>query len=135
MYIVNKILFQKDLKQKQKEISLNLPWIETLDNINKVAPLAPELAVRMQEHEQKRENQLKNNKKLSQFAPSEDPVLNDFKRETMFYRQAQATVLELLPKLKSMGIPTIRYNKYIYCVTTVSYFIILQTRRFFCRNG
>lgn len=66
----------------------------------------------MQEQEEKRENQLKNNKKLPQFSPSEDPVLNDFKRETMFYRLAQATVLEALPKLKEMGIPTIRWDVY-----------------------
>lgn len=96
------------MKQKQKEISLNLPWLETLENINKVAPLAPELAFRVQTEEQKRQNQLKNNKKLPQFSPSEDPVLNDFKRETLFYRQAQASVLEGLPKLKCLNIPTIR---------------------------
>lgn len=63
----------------------------------------------MLEQEQKRENQLKNNKKLPQIAASEDPVLNDFKREMLFYRQAQASVLDAIPKLKSMGIPTKRF--------------------------
>lgn len=57
----------------------------------------------------KRENQLKNNKKLPQFSPTEDPVLNDFKRETMFYRQAQAAVIEAIPKLQAMGISIKRY--------------------------
>ncbi|KAI4460819.1 rrna processing protein ebna1-binding protein-related [Holotrichia oblita] len=102
----------KGLRQKQKEMKLNLPWIETLDCINKVAPLAPELASKMQEQEDRRENQLKNNKKLPQFTPNEDPVLNDFKRETMFYRLAQATVLEAIPKLKQMNIPTQRPDDY-----------------------
>lgn len=59
--------------------------------------------------EHKRENQLKNNKKLPQFKPADDPVLNDFKRETLFYRQAQGAVIEVIPKLKAMGIPTKRY--------------------------
>lgn len=66
----------------------------------------------MQEQEDRRENQLKNNKKLPQFAPNEDPVLNDFKRETMFYRLAQATVLEAIPKVKAMNIPTQRPDDY-----------------------
>lgn len=91
-----------------EEIKLKLPWIETLDCVNNQAPLAPELAAKMLTEEHKRENQLKNNKKLPQVDPTEDPILNDFKRETMFYRQAQAAVIEVLPKLKSMGIATIR---------------------------
>ena len=33
----------------------------------------------------------------------EDVVHNDFKRETLFYRQAQAAVLEGQPRLKSLG--------------------------------
>lgn len=62
----------------------------------------------MLNEEQKRENQIKNNKKLQQISLSEDPVLNDFKREMIFHRQAQATVLYALPKLKEIGIPTKR---------------------------
>lgn len=84
------------------------PWIERLDCVNKQAPLAPELAAKMLSEEHKRENQLKNNKKLPQFSLSEDPILNDFKRETMFYRQAQAAVIEVIPKLKALEIPTKR---------------------------
>lgn len=61
-------------------MKLNLPWIERLDCINKQAPLAPELAAKVVIQEDKRENQLKNNKKLPQYAPAEDPILNDFKR-------------------------------------------------------
>lgn len=89
-------------------MKMNLPWIETLDSINKQAPLAPELAAKMISEKNKRENQLKNNKKLPQLPPSQDPVLNDFTREIMFHRQAQAAVTEVLPKLKDLGIPTKR---------------------------
>lgn len=89
---------------------MNLPWIETLECINKQAPLAPELAAKILNEEEKREKQIKNNKKLPQIPIAEDPVLNDFKRETMFHRQAQATVLEAIPKLKEMGIPIKRLS-------------------------
>merc|ERR1712179_534970 len=42
----------------------------------------------------------------------EDIVHSDFKRELTFYRQAQATVLEVIPRLKSMGITTKRPDDY-----------------------
>lgn len=100
------------MNQKLSEFRLNLPWDETLNLVNKQAPLAPELAAQMLIHEEKRENELKNNKKLPQIAPSVDPVLNDFKRETMFHRQAQAAVMEALPQLKAMGYKTIRPDDY-----------------------
>lgn len=41
-----------------------------------------------------------------------DAVHNDFKRELLFYRQAQAAVLEAIPRLKSMGIKTKRPEDY-----------------------
>lgn len=91
---------------------MNLPWIESLDCINKQAPLAPELAAQMLAHEEKRANQLKNNKKLPQIPSTEDPIINDFKREILFHRQAQATVLEAIVKLKEVGIPTKRPDDY-----------------------
>lgn len=100
------------MKRKINEIKLKLPWIETLDCINKQAPLAPELAAQMHEQEARRANQLKNNAKLPQFSPTEDPVLNDFKREMMFHRQAQSAVLEAIPRLKQMGIATKRPDDY-----------------------
>lgn len=101
-----------EMKRKINEIKLKLPWIETLDCINKQAPLAPELAAQMHEQEARRANQLKNNAKLPQFSPTEDPVLNDFKREMMFHRQAQSAVLEAIPRLKQMGIATKRPDDY-----------------------
>lgn len=87
---------------------MDLPWIEKLDSVNEQAPLAPELAAQLLVHEEKRENQFKNNKKLVQLKPHEDPVLNDFKREMLFQRQAQAAILEAIPKLKALGLPTKR---------------------------
>merc|ERR1712034_232846 len=42
----------------------------------------------------------------------EDVVHNDFKREMMFYRQAQAAVLEAIPRLHSMNIRTKRPEDY-----------------------
>ncbi|KAJ8976183.1 hypothetical protein NQ317_002232 [Molorchus minor] len=62
--------------------------------------------------EQQRENQQKNNKKLPQFMPADDPVLNDFKRESMFYRQAQNAAIESISKLKEMKLPTKRPDDY-----------------------
>ncbi|KAL3285485.1 hypothetical protein HHI36_000017 [Cryptolaemus montrouzieri] len=100
------------MKQKLDEFKLDLKWIERLDCISKQAPLAPELAAQLLTEEQKRENQLKNNKKLTQYAPEDDPVLNDFKREMMFHRQAQATVMDAIPRLKALGIPTKRPDDY-----------------------
>lgn len=100
------------MKRILTEIKLDLPWIETLDLVNKQAPLAPELAAQMLEQEARRANELKNNKKLAQFAPSEDPLLNDFKREMIFHRQAQAAVMEALPRIKSMGLATKRPDDY-----------------------
>lgn len=93
---------------------MDLPWIERLDCTNSQAPLAPELAAQLLAHEQKRESQLKNNKKLPQFKPSEDPVLNDFKREMTFHRQAQAALLDAIPKLKALGLPTKRLIHIFY---------------------
>ncbi|CAL7942032.1 unnamed protein product [Xylocopa violacea] len=100
------------MKKKLEEIKLNLPWIERLDTVNAPAPLAPELALQMQEQEVRRAKQLKGNKKLPQYDPSEDPVLNDFRRETMFHRQAQSAVMDSIARLKKLGVPTIRPDDY-----------------------
>ncbi|XP_043280357.1 probable rRNA-processing protein EBP2 homolog [Venturia canescens] len=100
------------MKRKLNEIKLNLPWIERLDLSSAPAPLAPELALQMQDQEVRRAKQLKGNKKLPQFKPSEDPVLNDFKRETMFHRQAQGAVMDGIARIKKLGIPTIRPDDY-----------------------
>ena len=80
------------LKQKYEELHHKLPWIERLDMVNKPAPLAPELAYQEEQHAKRREKLLKGNGKNSVLL-ADDPVHNDFKREMLFYRQAQATVI------------------------------------------
>ncbi|KAK5645488.1 hypothetical protein RI129_006788 [Pyrocoelia pectoralis] len=100
------------LKEKLLEFKLKLPWIETLDSLNPPAPLAPEIAAQILEQEEKQKSLRSNNKKLPTISIENDPVLNDFKREMMFYRQAQAAVLSSIPKLKEMKIPTKRPDDY-----------------------
>ncbi|XP_028044724.2 probable rRNA-processing protein EBP2 homolog [Monomorium pharaonis] len=100
------------MKQKLDEIKLNLPWVERLDMVNAPAPLAPELALQMQEQEVRRAKQLQGNKKLPQYNPSEDPVLNDFRRESMFHRQAQGAAMDGISKLKKLGVQTSRPDDY-----------------------
>lgn len=43
-----------DLKAKLKDIKLSLPWVETLDLVTSVAPMAPDIALQMQETAQRR---------------------------------------------------------------------------------
>ncbi|KAG5684861.1 hypothetical protein PVAND_014071 [Polypedilum vanderplanki] len=100
------------MKEKLDDIILELPWIERLDMTNDLAPLAPELALQIERHEQKRENQFKGNKKIPYISPEQDPVLNDFKREILFYRQAQTAVKDGIVKLKEHGVPTKRPDDY-----------------------
>ncbi|KAG7212461.1 hypothetical protein KM043_012776 [Ampulex compressa] len=100
------------MNKKLNEIKLNLPWVEKLDMINAPAPLAPELAMQMQEQEVRRAKQLKGNKKLPQYESSDDPVLNDFRRETMFHRQAQGAVMDGIARLKKLGVLTTRPEDY-----------------------
>lgn len=101
------------LNQKLSELSNGLPWIERLDGCNGPAPLAPELALkesRSQKEGEKRSALKRSRKGLD--SVKEDPVHNDFKREMMFYRQAQATVLAALPRLRAMNVPTKRPEDY-----------------------
>lgn len=100
------------MKEKLDEMILELPWVERLDMTNDLAPLAPELAVQIERHEQKRESLFKGNQKIPYVRPEEDPVLNDFKREILFHRQAQAAVTDGIAKLQRLGIPTKRPDDY-----------------------
>ncbi|XP_061175374.1 probable rRNA-processing protein EBP2 [Saccostrea echinata] len=84
--IVNNIA---GLKQKLSAIKKNLPWVERLDVTSKPATGHKDL--------------------ISQ---SEADVHDDFKRELRFYCQAQATVLEAIPRLHSMNLPTKRPEDY-----------------------
>ncbi|XP_058790401.1 probable rRNA-processing protein EBP2 homolog [Phymastichus coffea] len=102
----------RGLNQILKDFTVKLPWIEKLILTNTPAPLAPELALQMIEQTDRRARQLQGNKKLPQFTPTDDPVLNDFKRETMFHRQAQSAVIEGIARLKALNISTKRPDDY-----------------------
>jgi len=99
------------LKQKYEELALKLPWMEKLDSVNKAAPLAPELAYQEEQHAKRREKLLKGNQKNA-VELADDPIHNDFKREMLFYRQAQATVLSALEIFRAKKIPTKRPEDY-----------------------
>lgn len=101
------------MQQKLAEIQqTQLPWLERLDMINTLAPVAPELAVQFERHEQKRASQFAGNSKLKAFPAEADPVLNDFRREMLFYRQAQSAVAEGIRKLHALNVPTKRPDDY-----------------------
>jgi len=96
------------MRQKLVEMQTKLNWVERLDLVNGPAPLAPELAYKEELHSKERASRAKQaGGKLE-----EDVVHNDFKREMLFYRQAQAAVLEGLPRLQSLGVKTKRPDDY-----------------------
>ncbi|XP_028158594.1 probable rRNA-processing protein EBP2 homolog [Ostrinia nubilalis] len=101
-----------DLKTKLKEFKLKLPWIETLDLVTSVAPMAPDVALQMQETAQRRKNIKENSRGAKEYDASQDPVLNEFKRENLIHRQAQAAVVEGIKRLKELNIPTRRPDDY-----------------------
>lgn len=80
--------------------------------VNELAPMAPELAMQLEKHQQKRSNLFAGNAKLKSFTPEEDPILNDFRREMIFHRQAQSAVVEGIKKLHALGVPTKRPDDY-----------------------
>lgn len=96
------------MHEKLEEINLKLPWIERLDMVNNLAEISPELSMQIEKHEQKRANQFAGNAKIPYVKPDEDPVLNDFKREMIFHRQAQSAVVDGIRKLHKLNIPTKR---------------------------
>ncbi|KAJ9575335.1 hypothetical protein L9F63_025712 [Diploptera punctata] len=74
----NKIV---EMKEKLNGIQLNLEWIERLDLVNEPAPIAPEIAIKIQEEQLKHEaklSQFKGKKKKAIVNGVEDPSLNDF---------------------------------------------------------
>merc|ERR1719228_2125829 len=81
-----------------------------LSAFNSPAPLAPELAMKEDVHSKERTKQLQQDK--AGVGLGDDVVHNDFKREMMFYRQAQAAVLEAVPRLHSLNIKTKRPEDY-----------------------
>uniref|UniRef100_A0A182J491 Uncharacterized protein n=1 Tax=Anopheles atroparvus TaxID=41427 RepID=A0A182J491_ANOAO len=61
---------------------------------------------------QNRENQLKGNRKTAYDAEATDPILNDFKRELIFHRQAQSATCEGIQRLHELGVAMKRPNSY-----------------------
>ncbi|XP_063403488.1 probable rRNA-processing protein EBP2 [Mytilus trossulus] len=77
------------MKSKLDELKSKLDWIERLDTTSEPAPAQPGTEIQ-----------------------GGDDIHNDFRREMLFYRQAQATVLSAIPKLHKMGIKTKRPEDY-----------------------
>ncbi|KAM4629094.1 putative rRNA-processing protein EBP2 [Polymixia lowei] len=84
------------LKHCLADFRKTLPWVERLDLTNK--PVEDIVA--------------KAEGKLPSPTSGEVNAEDDFQREMFFYRQAQATVLEALPRLKKLNIATKRPEDY-----------------------
>ncbi|CAH4007652.1 probable rRNA-processing protein EBP2 homolog [Pieris brassicae] len=97
-----------DIKTKLKEFQLKLPWVETLDLVTTVAPMAPDVALQIQQTAIRRKNLQENSKGKQVYDPTNDPVLNEFKRENLIHRQAQSAVLDGIKRLKDLNISTRR---------------------------
>jgi len=97
------------LEAKYNQIYLEMEWFERLDSVNGLAPLSSDLA----EHEE--ELRLEVEKKG--LVEDEDNVHQDFKRELLFYRQAQETVMRSVEKLKKRQTPTKRPDDYFAQMT------------------
>lgn len=100
------------LNEKLESMILKVPWLERMDLVTDKAPMAPEMAVEIEREEQKRANLFKGNQKIPYVAPEVDPVLNDFKREIEFQRQAQGAVIEGMARLHELKIETKRPDDY-----------------------
>jgi len=100
------------MKVKIQEMHLKLPWIETLDIISNPAPMAPDVALQLQDATKRQMNIRANNAKMPAMDISVDPVVNEFKRETLLHRQAQACVLEGISRLHQLDIVTKRPDTY-----------------------
>lgn len=104
------IVDKKKMEEVLIELKVFLPWIERLDMINEPATLAPELAYQEEEHKKIRNRQKIQDKDKGDI--ENDVVHNDFKREMLFYRQAQSAVTEGIKRLHTMNIPTQRPEDY-----------------------
>lgn len=95
------------LKDKLSQIKLNYDWIERLDLVNEPAKVMPEVEA------QYGDVSLKTNRK-GQISGQEvdDKQDHDFKREFIFYRQGQASVIEAMQRLHKAGVITKRPDDY-----------------------
>lgn len=100
------------LKAALERLVEKVEWIDRMDVVTDLAPLSAEMAVQIEREEQKRANYFKGNARIPKVAPEIDPVLNDFKREIHFQRQAQAAAKEAFRRLRELNIPTQRPDDY-----------------------
>jgi rRNA-processing protein EBP2 len=73
------------------------------------------ICLQLQEEELQHEarfNRVQGKGRKVQNVNTEDLALNDFRRETLFHRQAQAGVLIGIPKLREQGVKTKRPDGY-----------------------
>ncbi|XP_050428267.1 probable rRNA-processing protein EBP2 homolog [Adelges cooleyi] len=89
------------LKETLSSFQSSLPWSERLDIVAETAPLAPELSMEITEQQQ-----------FLKAGKIDEVALNDFKRETMFHRQAQTAVMCGIELLHKHSIPTHRPQDY-----------------------
>lgn len=94
------------LIDKLKELENKFDWSEKLDLVNE--PLdSPDLTAKYGDLS------IKINRRGEVSAEEKtDTAQHDFKREMLFYRQAQAAILEGIPKLNKFGIKTKRPDDY-----------------------
>jgi len=94
-------VLQPGLKEKLEESTLKLEWVERLDLTTDLEGIVDNLMA----DKEKIEPQYK-------VETPGDKVVDDLLREKLFYRQAQAAIIEGLARLKTLGIPTRRPDDY-----------------------
>uniref|UniRef100_UPI00358EE73D probable rRNA-processing protein EBP2 n=1 Tax=Myxine glutinosa TaxID=7769 RepID=UPI00358EE73D len=104
------------LQQSLLELKRDLPWVERLDITCWPAPDPDALLEQGNTMSQRKaggDNDVeKENEAEADEKGEEVDVENDFKREMYFLRQAQAAVLDGLPRLHALGVPTKRPEDY-----------------------
>lgn len=100
------------IESKLSAIKLKLSWLERLDVLNEPAILAPELAQAFDMSAGAANDDHSGAQKGVPQTARQVRAQNDFERELFLYRQAQATVLESIPRLKQLGVATKRPDDY-----------------------
>jgi rRNA-processing protein EBP2 len=91
---------EERLKRKLKDFYMSMEWIERLDFI------VPKKLIKLNDlDEEEEEKETNNNNK-------DDLSSNDFKRESLFLRQAENAISMALPKLNDLDIKTKRPEDY-----------------------
>ena len=80
---------EERLKRKLKDLYLNMEWVERLDLI------VPQKLIKLNDLDEEDANQNHSN--------NNDLASNDFKRESLFLRQAENAISMALPKLNNLN--------------------------------